>query len=84
MTFATKSPSRAFTIVELLVVIAIITLLIGVLLPAISRSRESAQITQSQAHLRNLFTLDAEKIGSGYAPKVKLVEGHEFLRSHGR
>lgn len=48
------SRGRGFTIIELLVVISIIALLIGLLLPAISKARDTAKVTQSLANLRNL------------------------------
>lgn len=51
-----KYPSRAFTIVELLVVVSIIALLVGILLPAIGKARDQAQLTKSQANIRNLGT----------------------------
>jgi hypothetical protein len=43
---------KGFTIIELLVVVAIIGLLVAILLPAIGRARDTAQITQSQSNLR--------------------------------
>jgi prepilin-type N-terminal cleavage/methylation domain-containing protein len=45
---------RGFTIVELLVVVSIITLLMGVLLPAISHARDGARVSQSKSNLRQL------------------------------
>ncbi|MGI9013045.1 MAG: type II secretion system protein [Phycisphaerales bacterium] len=50
---------RGFTLVELLVVISIIALLIGILLPAIGKARDSSKVTISLTNLKNFGTAHA-------------------------
>lgn len=59
---------KGFTLIELLVIISIIGLLMGILIPSLSRAREQAKITAVNAELRQI----------GLALEIYFIDNQKF------
>jgi len=67
--------SNAFTLIELLVVISIVSLLVSILLPALSASRDAARTMACGSNLHQMgVAVEAYKTDTDYFPPLRIYE----------
>jgi prepilin-type N-terminal cleavage/methylation domain-containing protein/prepilin-type processing-associated H-X9-DG protein len=65
-----KSAGKGFTLVELLVVIAIIAMLLAILMPSLSKAKNSAYAVKCGANLKNIgYAMQSQVADTGYYPQ---------------
>lgn len=88
-TSQTEHSYQGFTLIELLVVISIIAILVGILLPALGRARESAKMVNCMSNLRQIgitsysYAMDNDEwMVEGYNPTRSLSPWYNTLRPY--
>ena len=81
--FTKSHRANAFTLIELIVVIAIIAILAALLLPALSRSKESARSVVCKSNLRQMgIALQIYADDHGYYPPFSEYNESDAARQH--
>lgn len=70
-----RRPARAFTLIEIIAVIAVVTLLLAILLPALSSARRTARFSTSLANHRTVLQAIAAYTGDNADTHPYLVAG---------
>ncbi len=78
---ARSRPKSGFTLIELLVVIGIIAVLVGILIPVVSRARESGRRTQCASQLRQIG-LGLQKYFNDYGALPARPDKLQFKNPH--
>lgn len=80
--FRSASKARGFTLIELLVVISIIALLIGILLPALSKARHASRVMSDLNNIRSLQQAHWMYMLSNKGRLIQAGMGHHDEHEH--